>query len=84
MYRPKGWAKIKRDLCHEELQGVGGADCKTCPAKPLTCNTSGEKMVDAMLGGLKEEGDYYPKGRWTDDSTFETDVAGYVIFIQEE
>ena len=55
MYRPEGWAKIKRELCNERLKEVGGAHCETCPAEPLTCGKAGEALVDAMLKALKKE-----------------------------
>lgn len=43
------WVKIKKAHCNENLKGVGGAECKSCPAEPFTCNIDFEAGADAML-----------------------------------
>lgn len=47
-WRSKDWENIKRENCCF-------GDCETCPAEPMTCDISGEKLVDAMLEALKKE-----------------------------
>lgn len=83
MYRPEGWAKIKKALCNESLKDVGGAHCKTCPAEPLTCDTSGERLVDALLEGLKKDSGVLI----LDNETLQIPTRyskGYLVFIPEE
>ena len=73
-YRPEGWEETLREILDRFNVTYMNSD---------ECNLI-EAGADVMLEGLKKEGDFYPKGKWTDDSTLETSVAGYVIFIPEE
>ena len=82
-YRPDEWERIKRTNCD-------CGDCVTCPAEPMTCDTKGEALVDAMLEGLRkasrmsvETGQVYT----TDKGAYQWHqfkANGYLAFIPDE
>ena len=87
-YRPEDWNKTKKRLCAVSL-GEKRATCGTCPGDPMTCDTSAEKLVDAMLEGLK--GDYLYRvdlvGAETTTDPFLAKLLGrkgFLVFIPEE
>ena len=75
-WRPDGWV-----IEGEPLDPfIFSNDCN----KKLIFSTGYEAGADAMLKALKKEGVHFEKDRWTDDSTFETEVPGTVVFIPDD
>ena len=75
-WRPEGWV-----IQGEPLDPfIFSNNCN----KKLIYVTGYEAGADAMLEALKKEGVHFEKDEWTDDSTFETEVPGTVVFIPDE
>ena len=69
--RPEGWKR------YIEVRD----EKKRYTSKDL--NEAHEAGAAAYEKGLKKDGTKFKKGRWTDDATFETEVPGWVVFIEE-
>ena len=76
MWRPEDWENPNEDIC---------AKCDYCGClKHHGIIDTFEAGADAMLEILRRDGTYFVSGEWTDDSTFETEEPGTVVWIPDE